>query len=333
VVYSGERREPGKPAPADHRTPVTRSVSSALLDPRAQSTAYVTEIALDFVSPLRGRSGKVKAAFRTPGEVVTDQVGEGMSAVYEEDGHSVESEDFTAPQDPGIYKLAVALGKVRRPVSDLSVITLVPFSQKKNERIGLYYLGSWPYESGGTPKSASYANPVGFIEVTKQNRATNVSEHFRLQDFLTKDQHDVWPKYLLLEPKMVDKLELVIQELEAAGHPVKHMQVMSGFRTPRYNKGGGNTAGRASLSRHMYGDGADVFVDNDRNNVMDDLNGDGRSDVRDAEVVAAATDRVEKKHPALVGGVGTYPPCCGHGAFTHVDTRGYRARWRGSGTG
>ena len=56
------------------------------------------------------------------------------------------------------------------------------------------------------------------------------------------------------------------------------MQVMSGFRTPRYNHSGGNTAGRANLSRHMYGDAADVFVDNDRNGSMDDINGDGRVD-------------------------------------------------------
>jgi len=37
----------------------------------------------------------------------------------------------------------------------------------------------------------------------------------RLRDFLTKDQPNVWPKYLLLNPKLLDKLELTIQELEA----------------------------------------------------------------------------------------------------------------------
>ena len=57
--------------------------------------------------------------------------------------------------------------KARRPVSDMQLVTLVPFSEKKKDRIGLYYLGSWPYESGGKPRSAAYANPNGFIEVTK----------------------------------------------------------------------------------------------------------------------------------------------------------------------
>jgi hypothetical protein len=44
-----------------------------------------------------------------------------------------------------------------------------------------------------------------------------VSEHFRLADFLTHDQQTVWPKYLVLNESLVDKLELVIQELRARG--------------------------------------------------------------------------------------------------------------------
>ena len=146
-------------------------------------------------------------------------------------------------------------------------------------------------------------------------------------------QFDVWPKYLLLDEKLLDKLELAIQELKADGVRVDHIHVMSGFRTPRYNKGGGNTGGRANLSRHMYGDGADVYVDNDRNGAPDDITGDGRVDTADAERFGRAVEKVEAKQPALVGGIGIYKACCGHGPFTHVDTRGYRARWRGTGTG
>ena len=61
----------------------------------------------------------------------------------------------------------------------------------------------------------------------------------------------------------------------------------------------------------------------------DDVNRDGRVDIRDAEVVARAAERVEASHPALVGGVGTYPATGAHDPFTHVDTRGRRARWGG----
>ena len=75
-----------------------------------------------------------------------------------------------------------------------------------------YRLGYWPQEKGRL-RSEAYRNPDGFIEVTPENEDTRVSEHFRLRDFLTKDQPNVWPKYLLLNPKLLDKLELVIQEI------------------------------------------------------------------------------------------------------------------------
>src|SRR5438046_8977604 len=106
---------------------------------------------------------------------------------------------------------------------------------------------------------------------------------------------------MLLNPKLIDKLELTIQALQQMGHPVRNMHILSGFRTPEYNYTGGNTQGRANLSRHMYGDASDVFVDNDGNGVMDDLNHDGRIDVRDAEVIQQAVERVEKEHPGLSG--------------------------------
>jgi uncharacterized protein YcbK (DUF882 family) len=241
--------------------------------------------------------------------------------------------NFVAPAQPGVYDLAVQVDQAMRQLDNFSLITLVPFSAKQNGHIGLYYLGNWPFEKGGTPKTPAYANPNGFIQVTPQNADTHVSEHFRLRDFLTKDQPNVWPKYLLLNPKLLDKLELTIQELEKMGHPVRNVRIMSGFRTPNYNVRGGNTEGRANLSRHMYGDASDIFIDNDGNGSMDDLNGDRRVDVRDAEVVLQAVERVERAHPELVGGVGVYSACCGHGPFTHIDVRGYRARWRGFGNG
>ena len=315
-------------APPPARPSVARTVGAALTDPRASTTAYIDDAALRFLDPLRGESGKMQAVLSTPGTVLGDAEDPHLSLRSEGDGQAVESEDLRAPQDPGIYKLRVQIGKATRAVEGLQIISMVPFSAKKNERVGLYYLGSWPYESGGQPRSAAYGNPKGFVEVTRENRNTPVSEHFKLGDFLTKDQANVWPKYVVIEPKLIDKMELVVEELKRSGVPVKHMSVMSGFRTPRYNKSGGNTDGRASLSRHMYGDAADIFVDNDRNGTMDDINKDGRVDTRDAEVIAAAAERVEKRHPALLGGIGIYKACCGHGPFTHVDTRGFRARWR-----
>lgn len=204
------------------------------------------------------------------------------------------------------------------------MITLRPAADKRQGRIGLYYIGNWPAARSGTP---GYAPPSGFIEVTLQNRDTPVSEHFRLRDFLPKDQPNVWPKYLVLDTRLVDKLELVLAELRKQGVNTRGVRVMSGFRTPQYNVGVGDTRGRASLSRHMYGDAADIYIDNDGDGRMDDINGDGRVDVRDAESIRAAAERVERAHPDLIGGIGVYRANPAHGPFTHIDTRGYRARW------
>ena len=89
------------------------------------------------------------------------------------------------------------------------------------------------------------------------------------------------------------------------------MAVMSGFRTPQYNATGGDTTGRDELSRHMFGDASDVFVDNDGDGRMDDLNGDGRIDYRDAQVIVAgghrtaeSLDRGEQRFAGRPGATG-----------------------------
>jgi hypothetical protein len=210
----------------------------------------------------------------------------------------------------------------------LALITMRDFAEKLGGKIGAYRMGFWPAERKRKKALAlAYANPEGFIEVTPDNADTYVSEHFRLRDFLTHDQEGVWPKYLVLRAPLVDKLELVISQLEARGTPVRHMSVMSGFRTPEYNAQAGEGRGRSKVSRHMFGDAADVFVDNDGDGRMDDLNHDGRIDYRDAKVILEAVEQVERTHSDLVGGVGVYRATRAHGPFAHVDVRGNRARW------
>jgi hypothetical protein len=285
---------------SDHSAPAAAAhrVTAGITSPSAPSAAYVTDAAMTALAArARGVSGKLRAATVLPSEV----------------------------------------NAALQAVADFSQLTLTPFSAKRSGRVGLYYIGNWPAERGAKGPSRApadrYANPRGFIQVTPETQDTRVSEHFRLRDFLTHDQQGTWPKYLVLELRTVDKLELVLDDLGAHGVDVSGVTVMSGFRTPQYNAGGGNTGGRADLSRHMFGDAADIFIDSDHNGSMDDLNHDGRVDVRDSGVILAAVERVERAHPELVGGAGVYVACCGHGPFIHIDTRGYRARWTGSGGG
>lgn len=213
-------------------------------------------------------------------------------------------------------------GKLMGPF--VSYLRKRPFSDKVNGRIGQYLMGFWPGERKRVT-SMAYQNPTGFIEVTPETQDTPVSEHFRVRDFLTKGQVGIWPKYLVLREELVDKLELVIADMTSRGIAVRRMTVMSGFRTPQYNGPGGD--GRSGVSRHMYGDAADVFVDNDNNGRMDDLNRDGKVDHRDARVILESVERIERRHPELAGGVGIYRANSAHGPFAHVDVRGWRARW------
>ena len=275
-------------------------VAAALTREDAPTASFVKDAALEALARrARGSSGQLRAAFVLPHEV----------------------------------------NQALNTVNNFTQIVLTPFTEKQRGRIGNYMLGSWPGESargrvGPTRAPADrYANPRGFIQVTPENQSTHVSQHFQLRHFLTKNQPNVWPKYLLLEARLIDKLELVLSDLRAQGINTAGVTVMSGFRTPSYNAGGGNTAGRAGLSRHMYGDGADIYIDNDRDGNMDDLNGDGRVNIGDARFMEEAVNRVERAHPELIGGTGVYVACCGHGPFIHIDTRGYRARWTGSSGG
>ena len=275
----------------------------------ASAVAATGTASLELAVPdtLRGRSGKLMARFLPYLARLDVPI---LSAIV---GDSV-------VRRPGVYVL--------RDSSESSLftfITLRPFSDKVKGRVGGYRMGYWPFERRRV-RSEAYAGLDGFIEVTRENQDTRVSEHFKLRDFLTKDQRDVWPKYLVLDTKLIDKLELVIDDLVSRGYDVRYLSVMSGFRTPQYNlKGVGK--GRADASRHQYGDAADVFVDNNRDGRMDDLNRDGRVDTRDARILLGAVDRVEAAYPGLVGGAGVYAATRAHGPFTHIDARGSRARW------
>lgn len=294
-------------------------VSAAAIAPRA---AAADSVGADGTRPdrpptavrsvtdsLRGRSGKLFMRLLT-----LDRAAAVAPAFAKWFGGS-------SPQRPGVYRVADSL--LPRP---FTFITLHPFTAKRSDRIGSYLLGFWPAERRRVP-SITYANPLGFIEVGSSDVGTPVSEHFQLGDFLTHDQAAIWPKYLVLREDLIDKLELVIATLEHRGVDVRTMRVMSGFRTPRYNARGGNASGRAESSRHMYGDAADVFVDNDGDGRMDDLNRDGRVDSRDAQVIVNAAEEVERAHADLVGGAGVYRATKAHGPFAHIDVRGRRARW------
>jgi hypothetical protein len=274
-----------------------------------------------------GESGEVRVVVHEPGAPppFAEELPHDVGVVFASpEGDTIAPADGAPP--PGVWNVLLRARDGLRRVPDLTVLSMVPIAERRDGRIGRYLIGTWPSERA-PPRTPAYAPPRGMVRVTPENLDLPVSRHFRLRDFVTKGQEDVWPKYVLISPRLLDKLELTIDELERSGHPVRRVGIISGFRTPNYNMGGGDPRGRGAQSRHMYGDAMDWFIDNDGDGRMDDLNGDGRVDLQDLRIMAEAAERVEQRYPHLIGGIGVYRPTGAHGGFIHIDTRGYRARW------
>lgn len=275
------------------------------LPPR--DTTDVVDSALIVQPQFLGASGKLRAVQVTP-----EKLAEAPSLAQ-----IIAQFNITAP---GIHLVGLT-----NPSGDpVALIALIPFEAKTGSTFQGYRIGYWPREHRPV---TLYGLPEGFIEVTPDNQDVQLSSRFRIRDFLTKDQGDVWPKYLVIQPTLLDKLELIADELERLGKP-STIRILSGFRTPQYNaKGVCRRCGRARDSRHMYGDASDIYIDGNGDGRMDDLNGDGKVTVADARYLAHIADEVESMHPELTGGIGIYRSTGAHGPFVHVDTRGFVARW------
>ena len=290
------------------RAPDARDVATlAGVAPPKDTTNAVPLVPFAVADSMGGHSGKVR--FRTLTRASAAALA-GFIATFGE----------SAIRSPGVYP--VAANGTKTP---FTFIVLRPFGEKRGESLQGYRLGRWPSERWMMGKK--YWNPDGFIEVTPANAGLRLSEHFELQEFLTHDQRDVWPKYVVLQEPLIDKLELVLADLAAHGVPTDRVRVLSGFRAPYYNDRI-VAEGAARASRHQYGDAADIIIDADGDGRMDDLNHDGRLDLRDTQVILQSVERVEKAYPALVGGLGLYHAMGTSGPFAHIDVRGTTARWR-----
>lgn len=230
--------------------------------------------------------------------------------------------EWTAPETVGRQTL-----RIHRAGSDetmtLHVFVLAPLSRVKDGAIEGYRVGAYPAKP--LKGLEIYRAPRGLIRVTKDDVDVPVSPHFTLGQFLCK-QESGWPKFVVLRERLLLKLELVLEQVNARGIRADSFHVMSGYRTPYYNKAIGNV----QYSRHVYGGAADIYIDVDpRDGVMDDLDGNGTIDVLDAGVLYDLVDDLygEKHYEPYVGGLGRYRKNAVRGPFVHVDVRGFRARW------
>lgn len=247
-----------------------------------------------------------------PGETVTFAADAPVELVIDGEtvGEPAEQHEWTAPDDADTIE--VRLVDETGEIHELSLFVLAPLDEStvmEGYRIGEY------------PQNA----PEGLIRLTEEDLDAPVSPSFTIGQFLCKQQPGHWPKFVLVSPTMLLRLEAVLDEMQADGlTDAESLFVMSGYRTPFYN-----TAIRsARLSRHMYGDAADVYPDVEGNDsVMDDLDGDGRVTRADAEFLYDYAEDLFAAKDLPEGGIGAYGANAVHGPFVHIDGRGTRARW------
>ncbi|TNC81238.1 MAG: hypothetical protein C9356_10250 [Oleiphilus sp.] len=228
---------------------------------------------------------------------------------------------FTAPNEPGLVSYRVQpKGKAE---ATLNIFVMYPAKDIKEGKLNGYRIGQYPDKP--YKGLAIYNPPLGFVEVTKENENTFIAPHYQLKQFVSK-QGGNYPRYVVLQTRMLRKLEFLTEEVNKKGIYCNGFHVMSGFRTPYYNKAINNKL----WSRHQWGGAADIFVDeNPKDGYMDDLNKDGKRDVNDAKVLASIVEKYfsDPDYKPFIGGMGIYKKNAAHGPFVHVDVRGFRARW------
>lgn len=225
-------------------------------------------------------------------------------------GDNAESHDWTVPDTPGVHDVRIEGedGVEHR----ISLFVLQPYDGE--EVLEGYRIGEYPQDA-----------PAGLIRLSQEDMDTPVSPSFTIGQFICKQQPGHWPKFLLVSGNLLLRLEAVLAELrEDELTEADSFFVMSGYRTPYYN----TEIRSARLSRHMYGDAADIYPDVVGNDsVMDDLNGDGRITRADAEFLYDYAEDLFAAKNLPEGGIGAYDANAIHGPFVHIDGRGHRARW------
>lgn len=236
--------------------------------------------------------------------------------------HGSREARWKAPDTPGVYPLVgtAQLGErvFRR---ELNAFVTVPTHHAKHGVLNGYKVGRYPALMAANPRgkasrSSRAATDLlpGFIKLDADSRKARLSRHFTLGQFEAKDgRHD--EKYMFVSSRLIAKLERIVEELNAQGYEADGLRIMSGYRTPAYNAGIGN---KTSLSRHTYGDAADILAD--------DWNRDGAITRADAQILYRIADRLDRT-TELAGGLSLYEPTSAHGWFVHVDTRGKASRW------
>lgn len=121
-----------------------------------------------------------------------------------------------------------------------------------------------------------------------------LTKNFNKSEFDSKDGSPMPDDVLDNIKSLARELQLLRCELDAS------IKINSGYRSEAHNR----TIGGVSSSRHIKGLAADIVVDGFT-----------------PDEVATAVEKLMEGGFIKMGGVGRY------NTFTHVDIRGYKARW------
>jgi len=287
---------------------------------------------VSFVVRVKGLSipYRVFGVFVMPGETVS------LEAVFDSDGRAARAQvvagrleetgegrwTWTAPRVTGWYPITIT-DQLTGEIIRLNVFVMEPYDPS-SESVGTFHIGRYPARA--RRNNPVFARPKGFVQVTEYNEDVLVSPHFTLGQFVSK-QSAQYPAYLLLQEKLLLKLEAILEKLNERGIHANTLHIMSGYRTPHVDALVGTV--ETEDSPHFYGAAADVFVDMDEDGYMDDLDGDGEITSADARVLADLVEslREDTLYSTLTGGLGIYGPVPHRGPFIHIDVRGQVVRW------
>lgn len=128
--------------------------------------------------------------------------------------------------------------------------------------------------------------------------SNQLSKNFKKSEFKCRDG-------TVVPDELMDNLEELVENLQIIrDHINVPMHIISGYRTPKYNR----KIGGARKSQHMKAKAADIVV----------------KSIKPVELRKIIVELI-KEGKIKKGGVGLYR------SFVHYDTRGWNARWKGRG--
>ncbi len=274
---------------------------------------------------------QIFSVFVMPGEEIKIAIAEedrGQIYQIELGGKTYESADsfnWKAQAKEGHYQAIIREKNGEGSASEIKINVFVLHSraEKNGQYLDDFRIGYYP--DIPADKKEYYSKPDGFLKIDESMLGVKLTPHFKMEQFLT-NQSDRLPQFIAIQESLLLKLEFFLEEINKAGYYAETFGIVSIYRSPYFNKKIGNNT---NLSRHLFGDAADIYIDNTGNQWMDDLNGDGKSTIADSDILYDLAVNFDQKEEFahLQGGVSSYKGNGVRGPFIHIDTRGFHVSW------